>query len=487
MTPLAQKALLSLSILGLTALSTVQADTCGSVTYDPTQYTCTNGLLCPLGNLACGTAPNFACYNPSIYSCVNGVLVQGGTPSTTSSTKATTATTTAAGTTTAAAGATTTVTVTVTSGSTTAAPTTCIPYGQNKNNNFCLKFQDDFNTLDLNKWTHDTTLRGGGNWEFEWYTNNRSNSYVKNSVLYIRPTYTGDNIGNNNVLNGYTMNLWGSTYGVSCTDNGDYGCQRTSDGTHIINPIQSALLRSVNSYNFRYGKVEVVAQLPKGDWIWPAIWMLPKNSAYGNWPASGEIDIMESRGNDPSYQYGGRDKMGSTLHWGPDFFHNRYAKTHNEYKLPSGTFSDGFHTFGLLWTPDYIQTYVDDPANVILNVPLNDFWSKGQFENGINNPWAAGCNQAPFDQEFYLIMNVAVGGTNGYFPGGAPWSNTSPQAALDFWNARGSWQPSWTGEDVAMKIDKDPNMSMLGNDEGHWLIVVILQTMVIPQGPEKEL
>ncbi|KAJ3274548.1 hypothetical protein HDU76_010705, partial [Blyttiomyces sp. JEL0837] len=280
----------------------------------------------------------------------------------------TSTTSTAVGTSTGAAAS--TVTVTVTAGSANPAPTTCIPYGTNQNNNFCLKFQDDFNTLDVNKWTHDITLRGGGNWEFEWYTNNRSNS----------------------------MNLWGSAFGVTCTDNGDYGCSRTSDGTHIINPIQSALLRSVNSYNFRYGKVEVVAQLPKGDWIWPAIWMLPKKSAYGQWPASGEIDIMESRGNDPSYQWGGRDKMGSTLHWGPDFFHNRYSKTHSEYKLPSGTFSDGFHTFGLLWTPDYIQTYVDDPSNVILNVTLNDFWGKGQFENGINNPWAAGCNQAPFDQ-----------------------------------------------------------------------------------------
>ncbi|KAJ3329147.1 hypothetical protein HDU76_008519 [Blyttiomyces sp. JEL0837] len=150
--------------------------------------------------------------------------------------------------------------------------------------------------------------------------------------------------------------------------------------------------------------------------------MLPKYNAYGQWPASGEIDIMESRGNDPGYEFGGRDKMGSTC-------------------------------IGI-WTPDYIQTYIDDPSNVVLNVTLSDFWGKGGFESSINNPWAGGCDQAPFDQEFYLVMNVAVGGTNGYFPGGAPWSNTSPHAPLDFWKARDTWQKTWAGEDVVMKIDK---------------------------------
>ncbi|KAJ3412158.1 hypothetical protein HDV05_001133 [Chytridiales sp. JEL 0842] len=332
---------------------------------------------------------------------------------------------------------------------------TCLPTSEPPK--FCEAFSDDFDYLDLSKWKHDITLRGGGNWEFQWYTNNRTNSYVKNGTLYLRPTLTVDNIGEANLRNGYTMQLWGNDdSSMGCTDNADYGCLRTSFGSNIINPVQSALLRTSKSFNFRYGKVEVVAQLPTGDWIWPAIWLLPRHSAYGQWPASGEIDIMESRGNAPGYVLGGNDAYGSTLHWGPSFSLNRYPQTNAQYKLKDGkTLADGFHTYGLIWTPARIITYIDDPANVVLDVPLNNFFERGNFPPGTDNPWVDGCPQAPFDQEFYLIMNVAVGGTSTYFQQGTmPWSNTSPNAAIEFWNAKGQWLPTWKGENTAMKVDK---------------------------------
>lgn len=57
-------------------------------------------------------------------------------------------------------------------------------------------------------------------------------------------------------------------------------------------------MRTAETFSFKYGRVEIKAKLPKGKWIWPALWLLPKHSIYGNWPASGEIDIMESRGNE---------------------------------------------------------------------------------------------------------------------------------------------------------------------------------------------
>ncbi|KAJ3413059.1 hypothetical protein HDV05_008580 [Chytridiales sp. JEL 0842] len=334
-----------------------------------------------------------------------------------------------------------------------------MPVTPGKTYKFCEAFKDDFDFLDFDKWTHDVTMRGGGNWEFQWYTNNRTNSFVKNGTLYIKPTLTSENIGESNVQNGHTMSLWGSQFsGFSCTDNGDFGCERTSGGGNIINPVQSALLRSVKGFNFRYGKIEVVAQMPSGDWLWPAIWLLPKNNAYGQWPSSGEIDLVESRGNSPSYPPGGSDAMGSTLHWGPSFMYNRYPTTSEQYKLKNGkTFADGMHTFGLVWTPEYIQTYVDEPTNVVLNVSLSNFWQKGQFPSNIDNPWDGACSQAPFDQEFYLIMNVAAGGISGYFPDGSagmPWSNTSPEAAAQFWKARSTWYPTWKGDGAAMKVDK---------------------------------
>ena len=65
-----------------------------------------------------------------------------------------------------------------------------------------------------------------------------------------------------------------------------------------MNPIQSARLRTAKSFSFRYGRLEVEAKMPKGDWLWPAVWLLPRYQKYGTWPQSGEIDLLESRGNE---------------------------------------------------------------------------------------------------------------------------------------------------------------------------------------------
>lgn len=81
-----------------------------------------------------------------------------------------------------------------------------------------------------------------------------------------------------------------------CTNPSFWGCERTGTPTNVINPIRSARVRTVNSFAFRYGRIEVQARIPSGDWLWPAIWLMPKYNAYGTWPASGEIDLMESRG-----------------------------------------------------------------------------------------------------------------------------------------------------------------------------------------------
>jgi beta-glucanase (GH16 family) len=139
-----------------------------------------------------------------------------------------------------------------------------------------LIFDDEFNTLDFHKWRHDITLSGGGNWEFELYENNRSTSFVNNSKLNIKPILTEDKIGADSVRNGYTYDVWGGNPADQCTANQFYGCSRTSDGFHYINPVMSAKLTTVNSFSFKYGRVEVRAKLPKGKWLWPAIWLLPR-------------------------------------------------------------------------------------------------------------------------------------------------------------------------------------------------------------------
>jgi len=323
-----------------------------------------------------------------------------------------------------------------------------------------LIFFDDFNTFNFSIWQHELTLSGGGNWEFEYYTNNRSNSFVENSTLYILPTLTCDTIGLANLESGFTMDLWGGTPADLCTGNDFYGCERTAGGGgNILNPIQSAAVRSVNSFNFQYGTIEIRAKLPRGDWLWPAIWLLPRYNIYGDWPASGEIDLIESRGNDASYSAGGVNQYGTTLHWGPFWPEDAYALTHATYTLPSGDFSQEFHLFGTIWTQKGFTFYLDDPSNVVLNVVVTEpFWELGGWSSNpaLNNPWVGGGPDAPFDQEYYLIINVACGGTNGYFPdgvGGKPWSDTSPNAVNEFWAGESGWLPTWQGLDAALQVD----------------------------------
>lgn len=326
-------------------------------------------------------------------------------------------------------------------------------------------FEDNFDEFDLETWEHEITAGGGGNWEFQYYTNNRSNSYVRDSTLFLKPTLTADTIGEANVLNGHTLDLWGSSPSDQCTGNAWWGCSRTADGTNIINPIQSARVRTTNSMAIKYGRVEVSARLPRGDWIWPAIWMMPRHGAYGAWPASGEIDIMESHGNAAGSEVGGVDSASSTLHFGPNWLADPWDLAHGTKKLEGGkTFADDFHIFGVKWDEHGLYTYIDDDKNRLVEVNFDEksMWELGQFDElNYANPWQGRGKSAPFDQKFHLIMNVAVGGTNDYWPDGKsnkPWSKEVPDAAKRFWEARSDWLPTWqqdvnNGENAALQVD----------------------------------
>jgi hypothetical protein len=140
--------------------------------------------------------------------------------------------------------------------------------------------------------------------------------------------------------------------------------------------------------------------------------------------------------------------------------------------LESGSLSDGMHTYGLMWTPERLFTYIDNEENVVLDVDmsLESFWEFGGFNDDIDNPWKGADMNAPFDQEFYLMFNVAVGGVNGYFPDGEcgkPWSDMSSKASNDFWNTKSQWYPSWNypaTNDAAMKIDSVKVWSLDGDE-----------------------
>lgn len=224
---------------------------------------------------------------------------------------------------------------------------------------YSLKWSDEFggDILDKNSWNYETGANGWGNNELENYTNNSNNSFISNhKYLVIEARKDGD---------GYT----------------------------------SARLQTMGKKEFTYGRVDIRAKLPKGQGIWPALWMLGSDISTNPWPACGEIDIMELLGHEPNKVYG-------TMHWG----NAGEGSTHigGSYTLPGGDFSQKFHVFSLVWDSTKIEWLIDDQKY---------FTGTKDQVNG----------NYPFDKPFFFIFNVAVGGD---WPG-KPDANTSfPQRMI---------------------------------------------------------
>ncbi|KAF9005039.1 concanavalin A-like lectin/glucanase domain-containing protein [Cyathus striatus] len=353
--------------------------------------------------------------------------------------------------------------------------------------NLCMVMEENFDSEDgvfgdNGKFFREVDMSGFGNGEFEMTTGSENNSFIQNGNLYIMPTLTTDNIGNDAILDGSIFNITGvSSIGQDQDfDAAGYykACSAVSNATAgtIINPVQSARLTTRRSASIKYGRVEVRAKIPTGDWLWPAIWMLPVDSSYGAWPASGEIDIMEARGNGPSYPKQGSNFVRGSLNWGPNQFLNAVFKTFGWWEMRRGAWNEQFHTYALEWDEDFMRIYVDTRLHHLLDLRINmPFWQRGDFpgviQNGsqaviLENPWVNGTKQPPsinsfsnlmLGLAFYLILNVAVGGTNGWFPDGneKPWLDASSTAMSDFWRNRDKWLPSWPSsiEDRAMVVD----------------------------------
>lgn len=129
-----------------------------------------------------------------------------------------------------------------------------------------------------------------------------------------------------------------------------------------------------------------------------AIWLLPQSYKYGDWPRSGEITLVESRGNwdysDSSGQIG-NERVTSTLHWGPAWNQNAYRGTQYTQNRHNG-YNDGYHKYEMEWTDDHIRFKID--GNEIGTVWANNgFWSRGGFHG--HNLWEHGSKMAPFDQQ----------------------------------------------------------------------------------------
>lgn len=167
-------------------------------------------------------------------------------------------------------------------------------------------------------------LKRSSNGDFSEATDSDENVFIRDGLLHIQPTLQDESLINENTV-------------IDLTSQGCVGAQwkdchavtNTTNGT-IIPPTRSARLITKGGVSIKYGRVEVEAQLPEGDWLWPAIWMMPEEETYGEWPMSGEIDIMESRGNNYTYRMGGNDISSSALHWGPNQALDAWHQTHND-------------------------------------------------------------------------------------------------------------------------------------------------------------
>ena len=238
---------------------------------------------------------------------------------------------------------------------------------------YCMVWNDEFSTneVDLTKWSYEKNCYGGGNAEAQCYVEDPDNVWVDGDILHlkaIRENATGPAIHD---------------------DADNYDPNDTSgNGTYT-----SGRLRSAMKGDWKYGRFEVRAKLPAGQGTWPAIWMLPTDWVFGGWASSGEIDIMEA----VNLKVGGENRIHGTLHYGDNWPNNVYSGT--EYVLPGeGDPADGFHEYTVEWEEGEIRWYVD-----------GDHYAT-QKSAGWYSAAALEEPNAPFNQRFHLLLNLAVGG-----------------------------------------------------------------------------
>lgn len=208
-----------------------------------------------------------------------------------------------------------------------------------------LVWKDEFDgtSLDQSAWTYEIGNNNGwGNHELEYYTDRPKNVTIQDGKLVIHAL--------NEPFSGFNYT--------------------------------SARIKTQAKKEFQYGRVDIRALLPKGQGIWPALWMLGSNISTVGWPSCGEIDMMEMLGHEPSKIYG-------TLHYNTPSGHGQKGSFYN---IPGANSNEQFHVYSMEWKQDQIKLFVDN--NLYLTVNASD----------------VGTANWPFNQKFFFIFNLAVGG-----------------------------------------------------------------------------
>ena len=161
---------------------------------------------------------------------------------------------------------------------------------------------------------------------------------------------------------------------------------------------KSARIQSRGKLDIRYGRIEASLKLPFGQGVWPAFWMLPSERTYGDWPHSGEIDIMEAVNTGTPCQNCSGDIENRV--YGSMYFSDKWPRKGSVVNAVELGNLHAFNTFAVEWTPDSITWLINDMAYA--SVTSEDWQSR--------HPAADGNPRAPFDREFHLILNLAIGG-----------------------------------------------------------------------------
>jgi beta-glucanase (GH16 family) len=230
-----------------------------------------------------------------------------------------------------------------------------------------LLWSDEFNgtEIDMTTWNYEPHEPGWTNNELQEYTESEENVFIRDGALVLK----------------------------AIAEEGEDGQMYYTSGK----------VTTQNKQDFMYGKVVVSAKVPEGQGLWPAIWMMPTDeSVYGQWPKCGEIDIMETLGNQTEIAY-------ATLHYGEP-----HGQQQGTLTLTDGTFASDFHEFSVEWEPGEMRFYID---GALVNT-ANDWFTAVEGEDEKPYP-------APFNQTFFVQMNLAVGGN---WPG-------NPDETTDFSSA----------------------------------------------------
>ena len=233
----------------------------------------------------------------------------------------------------------------------------------------------DGNSLDPAKWEMEVSCWGGGNDERQCYTDRTRNVEVVNGLLRLvayPEVFTGP----------------------------EFAQDRSNRGRQITQQYTSGKVRTIGLADWKYGRFEARIKLPKGQGTWPAFWMMPADDVYGGWPLSGEIDIMEAVNLGAACTNCGNsateNRSSGTLHFGSAPPNNTFKGDDNP--LPSGT--DAYHVFAAEWGEGQINWFVN--GELFQTQTQTDWFTDSVSKD--DNP------NAPFDQNFYLMLNYAVGG-----------------------------------------------------------------------------